>query len=98
MDTQIFNQGLSVMAASAYIIIAAIQDDGARATMTAVNSRWNASPAELEAALGELSAKNIIERHPGPQGEAPIYIANPASMWTAGLRAGATDASHPFRS
>lgn len=81
MDTQIFNQGLSVMAVSAYIIIASLMGDGAKATMAAITGRWNASAAELEAALGELAVRNIIERHPGLHGTDPIYIVNPASMW-----------------
>lgn len=81
MDTQIFNQGLSVMATSAYIIIAALMGDGARATMEAITGRWNAEAAELDAALGELAVRNIIERHPGLSGSDPVYIVNPASLW-----------------
>ena len=84
MDTQIFNQELSVMATSAYIVIASLMGDGVKADLPAVSARWNAAPADLESALAELQARNIIERHPGPHGEAPIYIANPASLWTAG--------------
>lgn len=83
MDTQIFNQGLSVMAVSAYIIIAALMGDGARASLDAIAARWNARAAELDGALAELLRRDIIERHRG-QGEAgPVYIVNPASMWTA---------------
>jgi hypothetical protein len=84
MDTQIFNQNLSVMATSAYIIIAALMGDGARAEMGAIEARWNAAPDDLQAALSELSGRNIVERHPGPGGSGPIYIVNPASMWEAG--------------
>lgn len=81
MDTQIFNQGLSVLATSVYIIIAALMADGAKATLTAISARWNASPPELEGALAELAIRNIIERHPGLHGTEPVYIVNPASMW-----------------
>jgi DNA-binding MarR family transcriptional regulator len=82
MDTQIFNQGLSVPTTSAYIIIAALQADGLRPTLSAVAGRWNADRAGLDQALAELKAFNIIERHPGPEDE-PIFLVNPASMWGA---------------
>jgi hypothetical protein len=81
MDTQIFNQGLSVTATSAYIIIAALMGDGFRPEMPAITARWNAAPEELEAALAELRALNIAERHPGLDGGEPVYIVNPASLW-----------------
>jgi hypothetical protein len=84
MDTQIFKQGLSVLATSAYIIIAALMGDGAKATLAAIASRWNAAPPELEAALAELAVRNIIERHPGFDGGDPVYIVNPASLWGIG--------------
>lgn len=83
MDTQIFNQGLSVMATSAYIIIAALLGDGMKPAMTAIRERWNSTPEALDRSLAELSGLNIIERHPGPAGGDPIYIVNPASMWAA---------------
>lgn len=81
MDTQIFNQGLSMMATSAYIMIAALMGDGVKPDMEALRSRWNAEPEALDDALSELKAMNIVERHPGPQGAEPIYIVNPASLW-----------------
>ncbi len=80
MDTQIFNQGLSVTATSAYIIISALWGDGVKASGEAIGQRWNASPAELEQALAELTALNIIERHSGADGQI-IYLVNPASLW-----------------
>ncbi len=81
MDTQIFNQGLSVESTSAYIIIAALQADGVKPSLEAITSRWNADPQSLENSLDELKAMNIIERHPGLNGADPIYIVNPASLW-----------------
>ena len=81
MDTQIFNQNLSVTATSAYIIISALMGEGIRPEMGLIEARWNASAEELEQALADLRALNIIERHPGPNGAEPIYIVNPASLW-----------------
>jgi len=81
MDTQIFNQGLSVMATSAYIIIAALLGDGMKPELEVIEARWNATGEDLKRALAELKAFNIIERHPGPGGNNPIYIINPASLW-----------------
>ncbi|MDR1922418.1 MAG: hypothetical protein LBS31_11875 [Candidatus Adiutrix sp.] len=81
MDTQIFNQDLSVLAASAYIIIAALMGDGVKPNLQALQARWNAEYSALDDALTELAALNIIEKRPGPGGADPIYIVNPASMW-----------------
>lgn len=81
MDTQIFNQGLSVHATSAYIIIASLQTDGMRPSLLAIRNRWNAGPEHLEEALAELKAYNIVERHRGTEDSGPIYIVNPASLW-----------------
>ncbi|UQZ89367.1 hypothetical protein C4J81_09220 [Deltaproteobacteria bacterium Smac51] len=84
MDTQIFNQELSVMATSAYIMIAALMGDGVKPEMSALRARWNAEPEALDEALDELKSRNIVERHPGPKDGEPIYIVNPASMWGQG--------------
>jgi len=81
MDTQIFNQGLSVMAVSAYILIAALLADGVRPDRPAISARWNATPGELEQALAELRALNVAEPHPGPEGSAEVWLVNPASLW-----------------
>jgi hypothetical protein len=81
MDTQIFNQGLSVLAISAYIIITSLQAEGIRPEAGAVSARWNAKAAELEEALAELKALNIVERYPGAEGQSPIWLVNPASLW-----------------
>jgi len=81
MDTQIFNQGLSVMAISAYIIIASLQAEGIKPEARAISARWNAKALELEEALAELRALNVVERHPGPEGRDPIWLVNPASLW-----------------
>lgn len=78
MDTRIFNQNLSVLATSAYILIAAVQSDGLKPDLETIRSRWNVREDELETALAELRAMNIIERHPGP-----VYIVNPVSLWRA---------------
>jgi hypothetical protein len=83
MDTQIFNQGLSVMAVSAYILIAALLADGVRPERPAISARWNATPGELDQALAELRVLNIVEPHPGPEG-VEVWLVNPASLW--GLR------------
>ena len=81
MDTQIFKQGLSVLSTSVYIIIAALQGNGQKPTLSAVQARWNETPEGLADSLESLMAKKIIERHPGPSGAEPIYLVNPASMW-----------------
>jgi DNA-binding IscR family transcriptional regulator len=81
MDTQIFNQGLSVLAISAYILITALVADGIRPEMSAIRARWNAGPEELDQALAELRALNIVEAHSGPEGPASIWLVNPASLW-----------------
>jgi hypothetical protein len=81
MDTQIFNQGLSVLAVSAYILIAALVADGLRPDRSAISARWNARQDELDQALAELRALNIVEPHPGPDGPATIWLVNPASLW-----------------
>ena len=83
MDTQIFEQNLSVMGTSAYIIIAALLTDGLRPARTAIEARWNSTPEALERSLAELTSRNIIERHPASGDDGPIYIVNPASMWAA---------------
>lgn len=81
MDTQIFKQGLSVLTTSVYIIIAALQGDGVKPVLSAIEARWNETPEGLEQSLAELMSLKIIERHPGPAGGEPIYLVNPASMW-----------------
>ncbi|MDR2724932.1 MAG: hypothetical protein LBC90_02465 [Candidatus Adiutrix sp.] len=81
MDTQIFNQGLSVLAVSAYILITALVGDGVRPDRSAISARWNARTEELDQALAELLALNIVEPHPGPDGPATIWLVNPASLW-----------------
>jgi len=81
MDTQIFNQNLSVPAISAYIVIASLQAEGIKPEAGAVSARWNAKAADLDEALAELKALNVIERHPGPGGRDPIWLVNPASLW-----------------
>jgi DNA-binding IscR family transcriptional regulator len=81
MDTQIFNQGLSVLAVSAYILIAALVADGIRPDLSAISARWNARPEELDQALAELRALNVVEPHPGPDGPGTVWLVNPASLW-----------------
>jgi hypothetical protein len=80
MDTQIFNQGLSVTAVSAYILITALLADGVRPDRPAINARWGATPGELDQALAELRLLNVVEPHPGPEGS-EVWLANPASLW-----------------
>jgi DNA-binding IscR family transcriptional regulator len=81
MDTQIFNQGLSVLAVSAYILISALVADGIKPSRPAISARWNAKPEELDQALAELRVLNIVEPHPGPDGPATVWLVNPASLW-----------------
>lgn len=82
MDTQIFKQGLSVLTTSVYIIIAALQGDGLKPQLSAIEARWNETPEGLEQSLAELMALKIIVRHPGPSESDPVYLVNPASMWS----------------
>ncbi len=81
MDPQIFNQGLSVTAVSAYILITALLNDGVRPAISNIHPRWNASPEELDQALTDLAAFRIVERHPGETEDDPLYLVNPASLW-----------------
>lgn len=81
MDTQIFNQDLSVEAISAYIIITAFVADGVQPLLSLIGQRWNADPEGLEPALRELEALNVIERHPGLNAQGPVCMINPASLW-----------------
>ena len=81
MDTQIFTQGLSVEAISAYIIVTALVSEGVRPLLELIQSRWNAPAEGLSIALAELEALNIIERLPAMGSEAPMCIVNPASLW-----------------
>lgn len=81
MDTQIFKQGLSVLTTSVYIIIAALQGDGVKPHLSAIEARWNETPEGLQQSLTELLNLKIIARHPGPEGSDPIYLVNPASIW-----------------
>jgi hypothetical protein len=80
MDTQIFNLGLSVHASSAYILVCALVGDGVAATDESLQSRWNASPEELQQALAELEAWRVLEKAADPEGRT-IYAPNPASLW-----------------
>ena len=88
MDTQIFNQGLSVLAVSAYILMSALVADGIRPSRPAISARWNAKPEELDQALAELRALNIVEPY-GPDGPATVWLVNPASLWGQCPRRGA---------
>ena len=81
MDTQIFNQGLSVEATSAYIIITAFVSEGVRPLMESIQGRWNAPAQALPIALAELEALNIVECLPAIGNEGPMCIVNPASLW-----------------
>lgn len=81
MDTQIFKQGLSILTTSVYIIIAALQGDGAKPHLSAIEARWNETPEGLQQSLTELLNLKIIARHPGLKDTDPIYLVNPASMW-----------------
>lgn len=81
MDTQIFRLGLEILPTSVYIIIAALQADGVKPSLSAITSRWNEKPQALEEALAELQALNIIVRHPGGDGGEAVYLVNPPALW-----------------
>lgn len=81
MDTQIFRIGLGVLPTSVYIIIAALQADGVKPSLSAIVDRWNEKPQTLDEALTELQSLNIIVRHPGENGGEAVYLVNPPAMW-----------------
>ena len=83
MDTQIFRLNLGVLPTSVYIIIAALQADNVKPSLSAIASRWNEKPQALEEALTELQGLNIIVRHQGQTEKDPIYLVNPADLWAA---------------
>ena len=81
MDTNIFNHNLSVEAVSAYILICALIDEGARPGLAAIEGRWQTSPAELMEALSELMAYNVIATRPGSLETDPEYQVYPSFRW-----------------
>ncbi|MDR1044373.1 MAG: hypothetical protein LBP33_04540 [Candidatus Adiutrix sp.] len=81
MDREIFNQNLPVATTSAYLLICAVVDGGARPGLELLRSRWAASPEELDQALAELTGLNIITRKALPADEDPVYQPNPAFKW-----------------
>lgn len=81
MDTQIFRLGLGILPTSVYIIIAALQADGVKPSLSAIAGRWNEKPQTLEEALEELRTLNIIVRHPGDEGGEAVFLVNPPALW-----------------
>ena len=81
MDTAIFKQDLSVNAVSAYILVCALISEAARPALSAIRDRWNASPDELESALSELMAYNVLTTRPDSPETDPVYQVHPAFRW-----------------
>lgn len=81
MDTKIFNQGLSVEAVSAYILICAIGDEGRPISRTAILERWNSSEDDLNQALGVLKNYNVIYLAPHCGELDQIWLLNGFHKW-----------------
>jgi hypothetical protein len=80
MDTQIFSLGLSVLALSAYILACSLIESGVPPSRRALSERWNASEGDLDGALAELQAWDVLERRKGPEEEC-LFFPAPASLW-----------------
>ena len=81
MDTKIFDQGLSVTAVSAYIIITALTAESRRPALSAIRSRRHAPPDQLDPSLAELLGWNVIEFAAGTGEADPVYKLNPSYLW-----------------
>lgn len=81
MDTKIFEQGLSVTAVSAYIIIAALVSESRRPALSTIRTRWHAPPAELAPALAELLDWGVISTSADSGEDDPVYAVNPVVAW-----------------
>ena len=81
MDTKIFEQGLSVTAVSAYIIITVLAGEERAPALSAIRSRWHAPPAELEPSLAELLGWNVVALDPASGETDPVYRPNPSFKW-----------------
>ncbi len=81
MDNRIFNLGLSVEAASAYIMICAVAHEGLAVTVEHIRARWHAHPNALVPALEELLSANVISVTPESLPEGVEYKVQPAHLW-----------------
>lgn len=81
MDTRIFDQGLSMEATSAYIIIDALQNGGGSPHLSVIRPRWNGSEDDLAGALNDLLAHQVIALEPGSGEADPVYRATPYFRW-----------------
>ena len=81
MDREIFKQNLPLNTVSAYLLICAGLDGGGEPDLELLQARWGASPGELDQALAELLALNIITRKVPPDPEKQVYLANPPYKW-----------------
>lgn len=76
MDQRIFEQGLSVVATSIYLLMVALSDRGAPLTREQMLSVWNGEDAELDQGLAELSERGIVVSAPDSS-----WLVNPATDW-----------------
>jgi len=81
MDMKIFNQGLSVEATSAYIIIDALQNEGMEPRLSRVLTRWNISESALTRALADLLAHRVIALTTSSDETDPVYQTTPSFKW-----------------
>jgi len=81
MDTKIFEQGLSVTAVSAYIIMAALVSESREPALSAIRSRWHAPPDQLEPSLNELLNWNVAVSDASAGETDPVYRLNPSFKW-----------------
>ena len=79
MDTYIFSMKIDVASTSAYITIASLLDEGAKADLSTIKSRWPDDYKSLDKALAELLSFKIVNKY-GTE-EEPVFTLNPPAQW-----------------
>ncbi|MCB2228503.1 MAG: hypothetical protein KQH53_17615 [Desulfarculaceae bacterium] len=76
MDQRIFEQGLSVVGTSIYLLMVALSDQGAPLTREQMLTIWNGEDTELDEGLKELAGRGIVMS--APDGS---WLVNPSADW-----------------
>lgn len=80
MDRAIFNLNASVEATSLYILLCAVEDQGAPLTLKEARTKWNGTAESLMAAAEELIRRGVMEAAAHLTDEAPLLI-NSKEKW-----------------
>lgn len=75
MDSKIFSLGLSDDAVSLYMILAALDMEGAPMESALYRKRWNGSPEALPRAVAELQGHKVIDELGG------TIVVRPSVDW-----------------